>query len=87
MHAIARVVLLLLAAAACTHASAQEIVIGHVCGYTGPARNDANEMGAGAQALIEAVAKQRQAAGIPVPDGTWELIAKTAKELNVGLPA
>ena len=55
MHAIARVVVLLAAAAAFTHAAAQEIVIGHVCGYTGPARNDANEMGAGAQALLDAV--------------------------------
>ena len=32
-----------------------EIVIGHVCGYTGPARNDAAEMNAGAEALIAAV--------------------------------
>src|SRR5262245_20855388 len=56
MNCIAKVVGMLLAAAAFTHAVAQqEIVIGHVCGYTGPARNDANEMGAGAQALIEAV--------------------------------
>jgi ABC-type branched-subunit amino acid transport system substrate-binding protein len=45
----------LFAAAAFTHAAAQDIVIGHVCGYTGPARNDANEMGAGAQALLDAV--------------------------------
>jgi ABC-type branched-subunit amino acid transport system substrate-binding protein len=36
-------------------AVAQEIVIGHVSGYTGPARNDAAEMNAGAQALIAAV--------------------------------
>jgi len=55
MHAIAKVIGLVLAALTFTHAGAQEIVIGHVCGYTGPARNDANEMGAGAQALIEAV--------------------------------
>ena len=33
----------------------QEIVIGHVAGYTGPARNDAAEMNAGAKALIAAV--------------------------------
>ena len=32
-----------------------EIVIGHVSGYTGPASNDANQMGAGAQVLLEAV--------------------------------
>ena len=32
-----------------------EIVIGHVSGYTGPASNDANQMGAGAQVLLDAV--------------------------------
>ncbi len=32
-----------------------EITIGHVSGYTGPASNDANQMGAGAQVLIDAV--------------------------------
>jgi branched-chain amino acid transport system substrate-binding protein len=36
-------------------APAGEIVIGHVSGYTGPARNDAAEMNAGAQTLIDAV--------------------------------
>jgi uncharacterized oxidoreductase len=36
----------------------------------------------------ERAAKQkRQVDGIPIPDGTWELIAKTAGELNVPLPA
>jgi uncharacterized oxidoreductase len=30
---------------------------------------------------------RRQVDGIPVPDGTWELIAKTARDLNVPLPA
>ena len=30
---------------------------------------------------------RRLAEGIPVPDGTWELIAKTAADLNVQLPA
>ena len=30
--------------------------------------------------------EKRLAEGIPVPDGTWELIAKTAGELNVALP-
>jgi uncharacterized oxidoreductase len=30
--------------------------------------------------------EKRTAEGIPVPDGTWELIAKTARELNVSLP-
>jgi ABC-type branched-subunit amino acid transport system substrate-binding protein len=54
MNYIAKVIGVLLAVVF-THAAAQEIVIGHVCGYTGPARNDANEMGAGAQALIDAV--------------------------------
>ncbi|HEV3439485.1 MAG TPA: Ldh family oxidoreductase [Gemmata sp.] len=35
----------------------------------------------------ERIAKsQRTVGGIPVPDGTWELIAKTARELNVRLP-
>ena len=29
---------------------------------------------------------QRSADGIPIPDGTWELIAKTAKDLNVSIP-
>ncbi|HSQ55128.1 MAG TPA: Ldh family oxidoreductase [Gemmata sp.] len=29
---------------------------------------------------------QRMASGIPVPDGTWELIARTAGELHVPLP-
>jgi len=32
-----------------------DIVIGHVCGYTGPATNDANQMGAGAQVLIDSI--------------------------------
>jgi ABC-type branched-subunit amino acid transport system substrate-binding protein len=36
-------------------AATGEIVIGHVAGYTGPASNDANQMGAGAQVLIDAV--------------------------------
>jgi len=36
-------------------AQPKEIVIGHVSGYTGPARNDAAEMNAGAQVLIDAV--------------------------------
>jgi uncharacterized oxidoreductase len=31
--------------------------------------------------------RQRLAGGIPVPDGTWELIARTARDLNVPLPA
>lgn len=36
----------------------------------------------------ERAAKQkRQADGIAIPDGTWDLIAKTAAELGVGLPA
>jgi len=54
MKSIAKVIGVLLATAI-THAAAQEITIGHVCGYTGPARNDANEMGAGAQVLLDAV--------------------------------
>jgi uncharacterized oxidoreductase len=29
---------------------------------------------------------RRQVEGIPIPDGTWELIARTAGELNVALP-
>jgi hydroxycarboxylate dehydrogenase B len=29
---------------------------------------------------------QRSADGIPIPDGTWELITKTAKDLNVTIP-
>jgi ABC-type branched-subunit amino acid transport system substrate-binding protein len=33
----------------------QEIVIGHVAGYTGPATKDSTEMGAGAKVLIESV--------------------------------
>jgi ABC-type branched-subunit amino acid transport system substrate-binding protein len=33
----------------------QEIVIGHVAGYTGPVTKDATEMGAGAQVYFEAV--------------------------------
>src|SRR5262245_59543670 len=37
-----------------TSALAQEIVIGHVAGYTGPVSKDAVEMGAGARVLIEA---------------------------------
>jgi len=36
-------------------AAAGDIVVGHVSGYTGPASNDANQMGAGAQVLFEAV--------------------------------
>jgi uncharacterized oxidoreductase len=34
-----------------------------------------------------AAKKRRLVEGIPVPDGTWELIAKTAREVNVNLPA
>jgi hydroxycarboxylate dehydrogenase B len=34
-----------------------------------------------------AAKQQRQAHGIPIPDGTWALIAKTAAELGVTLPA
>jgi ABC-type branched-subunit amino acid transport system substrate-binding protein len=44
-----------LGAASLSPAAAEDIVIGHVSGYTGPARNDAAEMNAGAQALIAAV--------------------------------
>jgi hydroxycarboxylate dehydrogenase B len=33
-----------------------------------------------------AAKEKRMAEGIPVPDGTWELIAKAASELNVPLP-
>jgi uncharacterized oxidoreductase len=35
----------------------------------------------------QAAKKQRLAEGIPVPDGTWEVIAKAAAELKVPLPA
>jgi uncharacterized oxidoreductase len=35
----------------------------------------------------ERAAKQKRLAeGIPIPDGTWELIAKAAAELKVALP-
>ena len=35
----------------------------------------------------ERSAKQKRLAeGIPIPDGTWELIAKAAAELKVALP-
>lgn len=33
------------------------------------------------------VKKVREVEGIPIADGTWELIARAAKELNVSLPA
>jgi uncharacterized oxidoreductase len=33
-----------------------------------------------------AARRKREAEGIPVPDGTWELIAKTARDLNVAVP-
>ena len=36
-------------------ARAQEILIGHVAGYTGPVTKDATELGAGAEVLIQAV--------------------------------
>ncbi len=36
-------------------AQAQEIVVGHVSGYTGPVMKDAIEMGMGAQVLFDAV--------------------------------
>jgi uncharacterized oxidoreductase len=31
--------------------------------------------------------RKRQTEGIPIPDGTWEMIARSAGELNVSLPA
>src|SRR5262245_56171205 len=51
---------LLLAVLGISHAFAQskEILIGHVCSYTGPVAKDAIEMGQGAQVLIDAVNAQ-----------------------------
>ena len=34
----------------------------------------------------QASKRARQAEGIPIPEGTWELIAKAAAKLNVALP-
>jgi uncharacterized oxidoreductase len=35
----------------------------------------------------ERIAKEKRSVeGIPIPEGTWELIAKAASELNVLLP-
>jgi uncharacterized oxidoreductase len=31
--------------------------------------------------------QKRQVEGIPIPDGTWELLAKSARELNVAIPS
>jgi ABC-type branched-subunit amino acid transport system substrate-binding protein len=44
-----------LAMVASISAAAQDIVIGHVAGYTGPTTKDATEMGEGAQVLFDAV--------------------------------
>jgi len=46
---------LLAGALAAAPAYSQEIVIGHVAGYTGPVTKDATEMGAGAQVYFDAV--------------------------------
>ena len=45
----------LAAAPAQAQKSQQEIVIGHVAGYTGPVTKDATEMGAGAQVYFDSV--------------------------------
>jgi len=46
---------LLLGSLASQASAQQEIVIGHVAGYTGPVTKDATEMGAGAQVYFDAV--------------------------------
>jgi len=49
------VLALVLGALASQASAQQEIVIGHVAGYTGPVTKDATEMGAGAQVYFDAV--------------------------------
>jgi len=55
MRTITRTFVLSVALAACAQAAAQEIVIGHVAGYTGPVSKDAVELGAGAQVFVDAL--------------------------------
>lgn len=77
-------------------AAAGDIVIGHVCGYTGPARNDCAEMNAGAQALIEAVNERGGSSGRKVrlltvddqfkPDNTVKMIEEMKGKAIALLP-
>lgn len=75
---------------------AQEILIGHVAGYTGPVTKDATEMGAGAKVLIDAVNSKGGVLGRKVrilvaddnfkPEETAKLIASMSGKVSALLP-
>jgi ABC-type branched-subunit amino acid transport system substrate-binding protein len=91
---------LMLGALAATPAQAQksqqEIVIGHVAGYTGPVTKDATEMGAGAQVYFDFVNEKGGVLGRKVrllvvddnfkPDETVKLIASMNGKVSALLP-
>lgn len=91
---------LMLGALAATPAQAQksqqEIVIGHVAGYTGPVTKDATEMGAGAQVYFDFVNDKGGVLGRKVrllvvddnfkPDETVKLIASMNGKVSALLP-
>jgi ABC-type branched-subunit amino acid transport system substrate-binding protein len=76
--------------------SQQEIVIGHVAGYTGPVTKDATEMGAGAQVYFDFVNEKGGVLGRKVrllvvddnfkPDETVKLIASMNGKVSALLP-
>jgi branched-chain amino acid transport system substrate-binding protein len=76
--------------------AAQEIVIGHVAGYTGPVTKDATEMGAGAQVYFDAVNAKGGVLGKKVrllvvddhfkPDETVQLIGGLNGKVSALLP-
>jgi ABC-type branched-subunit amino acid transport system substrate-binding protein len=77
-------------------AGAQEILIGHVAGYTGPVMKDATEMGAGAKVLVDAVNSRGGVLGRKVrilvaddnfkPEETAKLIASMSGKVSALLP-
>lgn len=74
----------------------QEIVIGHVAGYTGPVTKDATEMGAGARVLVEALNARGGVLGRKLriitaddqfkPEETARLITSMAGQVSALLP-
>jgi ABC-type branched-subunit amino acid transport system substrate-binding protein len=90
--------LILAALAVPAHAqkAQQEIVIGHVAGYTGPVTKDATEMGAGAQVLFDATNEKGGVLGRKLrllvvddnfkPDETVKLIASMNSKVSALLP-
>ncbi|HEY6241441.1 MAG TPA: ABC transporter substrate-binding protein [Burkholderiales bacterium] len=88
---------LICAALAAPSANAQqEIVIGHVAGYTGPVTKDATEMGAGAQVYFDAVNANGGVLGKKLrilvvddhfkPDETSQLISSLNGKVSALLP-